>query len=64
MCCMGAVLVAVLFVGGQASLYAAIAVNQITDINGSPTGVGFDGAVNIFASAGGARFRLMTMPCS
>jgi hypothetical protein len=53
-----AVLLAVLLVGAQAPLHAAIAVNQITDINANPTGVGFDGAVNIFASGGGAPFQV------
>jgi hypothetical protein len=53
-----AVLVAVLLVGGQASIYAAIAINQITDINGTPGGAAFDGAVNIFASGSGAPFQV------
>jgi hypothetical protein len=34
----------------------AIAIDQITDINGG--GVGFGGAVNVFASAGGAPFQV------
>jgi hypothetical protein len=55
----GAVLVAVVCYGGsQASIHAAIAINQITDINGTPGGAAFDGAVNIFASGDGAPFQV------
>ncbi|HJS09199.1 MAG TPA: hypothetical protein VJ809_16130 [Pirellulales bacterium] len=54
-----AALLAIVYYGlGQTSIYAAIAINQITDINGSPTGVGFDGAVNLFASGSGAPFQV------
>jgi hypothetical protein len=59
-----AMLMAVLSGGGQDSLHAAIAINQITDINnatdinGDPIGPAFDGAVNVFASAGGAPFQV------
>lgn len=54
----GAALLAVIYFGGRAPIHAAIAINQITDINANPTGVGFDGAVNIFASASGAPFQV------
>jgi hypothetical protein len=53
-----AVLAAILLGGGQDAIFAAIAINQITDINGSPDGVAFDGAVNVFASESGAPFQV------
>jgi len=49
---------------GSDSIRAAIAINQITDINnatdinGNPLGPAFDGAVNIFASGDGAPFQV------
>jgi hypothetical protein len=53
-----ALLVAAVLVGGQASIHAAVAIPQITDINGTPGGAMLGGPVNIFASGAGAPFQV------
>ncbi len=53
-----ALLVAAVLVGGRASIHAAVAIPQITDINGTPGGSMFGGPVNIFASGAGLLFQV------
>ena len=51
-------LFAVIWMTNTSAIHAAIAIDQITDINGTPGGAMFGGAVNIFASAAGAPFQV------